>query len=120
SPGLRASACEPRGDSRAPNDITRTRWRSEPSGAVGGAVARGSVVAGFAGAQVAAPTRAVAARGDVEERRGVAVRVRARAHRCGVAGKCVDGGDDRRGHAGATEDEPAAHVERVVHGDAGA
>lgn len=51
----------------------------------------------------------------------MAVGIRAIGHAGSVASQGVDAGDDRRGHAGATEDQPTARSLvgiAVVHGDA--
>src|SRR2546430_3334302 len=91
---------------------------SEPAGAVRGTQAGGAVPADTRGAQLRRRAGSVAARGDVEERPGVCVgEVVVDAGL--VTGQAVDAGDDRRGDAGAAEDQPARLPEGVVDGYAG-
>src|SRR2546423_5214173 len=85
--------------------VAITRWTIEPR---------------FAGAKVRAATAAVAAGSDIEEPRRVGVRERS-VDRARIAGQRIHTGNDRCGHAGPAEDEPAARVQAVsvVHGYAG-
>src|SRR6202042_802463 len=99
------------------------------AGAVRGAHAGGGVVTLLGHAQVVTAARraaravepVVVALGDVEQRPGVCVRVAER-DRGRVAGQRVHAGDQRRGHAGAADGQPAALellVDRDVPGDGG-
>src|SRR5579859_3774289 len=97
--------------------------RLESAGAVGGAHAGGAVVALLGGAQVVAAAEAVGAGRHVVQVRAVGVEA-AGVEGGTVAGQGDDGGDERRGRAGAADFEPARlDAERVgglvVNGHAG-
>src|SRR5665647_3584365 len=85
----------------------------EGAGPVRGAVAGGSVVAAYAGAEVGEAARSVAAAGHVEQRSGVGVG-QLRRNAGGVAGEGIDGSNDRSGDAGAAEHVPVAAVAAVA------
>src|SRR5262249_24047432 len=84
-------------------------WDSEGSGAVRRAEAGRSVPAGPGRAELGGVAGPVAARRHVEQRRGVRVR-EAVVDAARVSGQGVDAGDDRRGGAGAADDEPTGLV----------
>src|SRR6185437_7989588 len=90
--------------------------RLETADAVRRTEARGAVVAGLGGAEVAAhrARREVRPLRDVVEARLVAVGIRAVDDRLGVAGERVDARDDGRCDAGAGDDAPAADLGRGV------
>src|SRR5579859_3775751 len=90
-------------------EATRSIWRAK---------AGGTVVARLGRTQVGSAATAVAAAGDVEEAAGVAVGIGAVVHAARIAGQRIDAGDDGRGDAGATEDQPPRRMVRVVDGDA--
>src|SRR5665647_1546890 len=86
----------------------------EGAGPVGCAVAGGSVVANYGGAEISEAAQSVVAAGDVEQRSGrCGVGKRGR-DAGGVPGQGVDGADDRGGNAGAAEDVPAGTAYAAV------
>src|SRR5579883_545020 len=97
------------------------RGELEPTGAIGRAETGRAVPSRSGVAQIRA-ARTIAAAGHVVQVAGVTIGIRAIGDAARVAGQGIDAGDDRRGHAGAAENEPPAQpliAVAIIDGNAG-
>jgi hypothetical protein len=91
----------------------------ERTGAVWCSIARWAIIADFTRTQIRATAAAVAPTGHIEQAIGIAVGRRSVGEAPGIVRQGIDAGDDRRGHTGTTEDQPAGFMIAIIDGDPG-